>query len=407
MPVFRWQGVGPRGERLTGEMEAPSPAVVRSRLRAQRIRPLHKKIRHKRARLDTGLTIPGLGQKVHQKDLVVFTRQFATMIDAGLPIIHGLDIIARQTDNTALRDILKQIRHDVANGTPLAESMAKYPKIFTELYTNMVSAGEVGGILDTILTRLAVYMEKAMHLQSSLTGALIYPLSIVAVAVAVSAVLLIFVVPVFENMFASFGQALPLPTQIAIHLSTFLQTYIQHLLILLVVLIFALRGLYHTQTGRAVIDGGVLKLPIFGSIIRKAAVARFTRTLATLLSSGVPLPEALLVTGKTSGNTVIERAVLASHHGIRQGKTLTEPLTESRVFPPMVCHMVEVGEQTGALDSMLDKIADFYEQEVDAAVANLSALIEPVVIVLLGVVIGGLVVSMYLPIFTLGAAMMG
>ena len=407
MPIFRWQGVGPRGERLTGEMDASSPAVVRSRLRAERIRPLDKTIRPKRPRFGADLAIPGLGHKVRQKDLVVFTRQFATMIDAGLPLIRGLDIVARQTDNTALQDILRQVRHDVANGTPLAEAMAKHPKIFTDLYTSMVSAGEAGGILDTILTRLAGSLEKALRLKSSLTGALIYPLSIITVAVAVSAVLLIFVVPVFARMFASFGQALPLPTQLAIQLSDFLQTYISQLLIVLVGFILGLRGLYRTQAGRSVIDRGVLRFPLFGPLIRKAAVARFTRTLATLLSSGVPLPEALLVTGSTAGNTVIERAVLAAHHAIRQGKTLSEPLAASQVFPPLVSHMIEVGEQTGALDRMLEKIADFYEQEVDATVANLSALLEPVVIVFLGLVIGGLVVAMYLPIFTLGAAMMG
>lgn len=407
MPIFRWQGVGPRGERLTGEMDASSPAVVRSRLRAERIRPLDKTIRPKRSRFGADLAIPGLGHTVRQKDLVVFTRQFATMIDAGLPLIRGLDIVARQTDNTALQDILRQVRHDVANGTPLAEAMAKHPKIFTDLYTSMVSAGEAGGILDTILTRLAGSLEKALRLKSSLTGALIYPLSIITVAVAVSAVLLIFVVPVFADMFASFGQALPLPTQLAIQLSDFLQTYISQLLIVLVGLILGLRSLYRTQTGRFVIDRGVLRLPLFGPLIRKAAVARFTRTLATLLSSGVPLPEALLVTGSTAGNTVIERAVLAAHHAIRQGKTLSEPLAASQVFPPLVSHMIEVGEQTGALDRMLEKIADFYEQEVDATVTNLNALLEPVVIVFLGLVIGGLVVAMYLPIFTLGAAMMG
>ena len=403
MPIFRWQGVGPRGERLTGEMDASSPAVVRSRLRAERIRPLDKTIRPKRSRFGAGLAIPGLGHTVRQKDLVVFTRQFATMIDAGLPLIRGLDIVARQTDNTALQDILRQVRHDVANGTPLAEAMAKHPKIFTDLYTSMVSAGEAGGILDTILTRLAGSLEKALRLKSSLTGALIYPLSIITVAVAVSAVLLIFVVPVFARMFASFGQALPLPTQLAIQLSNFLQAYMSQLLIVLVGLSLGLRGLYRTQAGRSIIDRGVLRFPLFGPLIRKAAVARFTRTLATLLSSGVPLPEALLVTG----NTVIERAVLAAHHAIRQGKTLSEPLAASQVFPPLVSHMIEVGEQTGALDRMLEKIADFYEQEVDATVANLSALLEPVVIVFLGLVIGGLVVAMYLPIFTLGAAMMG
>ena len=346
-------------------------------------------------------------KKVKAKDIVVFTRQFATMIDAGLPIMQALDILAQQTETKTFQDILKQIRHNVENGATLADSMAKHPKIFDDLYTNMVSAGEIGGILDTILERLSIYMEKAMKLKSKVKGAMIYPTSIVTVAGGVAALLLMFVIPVFADMFASFGEALPLPTQIAINLSDALRQYIVHILIILAASVFAFRTFYQTERGRYVIDGIVLKLPIFGLIIRKAAVARFTRTLGTLIASGVPLLEAMYITGKTAGNKVVEGVVLASRQSISEGKTLTEPLAASKVFPPMVCQMIDVGEQTGAVDAMLHKIADFYEDEVDDAVANLTALMEPLVIVFLGVVIGGLVVSMYLPIFSLGAAMMG
>jgi type IV pilus assembly protein PilC len=329
------------------------------------------------------------------------------MIDAGLPIIQALDILAQQSETKTFKGILKQIRYDIENGTGLADSMAKHPKVFDDLYTNMVSAGEIGGILDTILARLAVYQEKAMKLKAKIKGAMIYPISIVTVAVAVTAILLIFVIPVFADMFSSFGEALPLPTQIAINLSDGLREYIVHVLIILAASAFAFRTFYQTERGRYVIDGTVLKLPIFGVIIRKAAVARFTRTLGTLIASGVPLLDALYITAKTAGNKVVEGAVLASRQGISEGKTLTEPLAESKVFPPMVCQMIDVGEQTGAVDAMLHKIADFYEDEVDTAVENLTALMEPLVIVFLGVVIGGLVVAMYMPIFSLGAAMMG
>ena len=407
MPVFRWQGVGPRGESVKGEMEAASPAIVMSRLRAQRIRPVQNKIREKGTGLDRDINIPGFKESVQQKDIVVFTRQFATMIDAGLPIIQSLDILTQQAENKTFKGILKQIRHDVENGAPLAESMAKHPKVFPDLYTNMVSAGEVGGILDTILERLSIYMEKAMKLKSKIKGAMIYPVSIVTVAVAVTALLLMYVIPVFEEMFSSFGEALPLPTQICVNLSHALNDNIVYILMSLVALAFAIRTFYQTEKGRYAIDGMMLKLPIFGLILRKAAVARFTRTLGTLISSGVPILEALLITGKTAGNKVVEGAILASRQSISEGKTLTEPLAESKVFPPMVCQMIDVGESTGAVDAMLHKIADFYEEEVDDAVANLTALMEPLVIVFLGVVIGGLVVSMYLPIFTLGAAFMG
>jgi type IV pilus assembly protein PilC len=407
MATFRWQGTGPRGENLQGEMEASSIEAVVARLRAQRIRPIADRIREKGKGLDKDIKIPGFGGKVKQKDVVIFTRQLGTMIDSGLPIVQALEILGQQTPNPTFAKAIKKIKQDVEGGDTFSFALSKYPKIFDNLYTNMVSAGEIGGILDTILSRLSTYMEKAVKLKSKIKGAMIYPISIVTVAVGVTAVLLIFVIPVFADMFGSFGKALPLPTQIAINLSYATIAYFKHILAALVGLIFGIRTFYRTEKGRLAIDGFLLKLPIFGDLIRKAAVARFTRTLSTLLGSGVPVLDALYITGKTAGNKVVEQAVLASRQSISQGKTLVEPLTASGVFPPMVCQMINVGETTGALDAMLSKIADFYDDEVDNAVANLTSLMEPLVIVFLGVVIGGLVVAMYLPIFQMGAIVGG
>lgn len=405
MAIFRWQGIGPQGQTLQGEMEAASRDAVISRLRSQRIRPLPERIREKGKGLDRDITLPGFGEKVKAKDVVVFTRQLATMIDAGLPIMQSLEVLAQQTPNKTFAKAIKQIKADVESGSPFATALAKHPKIFDDLYTNMVSAGEIGGILDTILARLAAYMEKAVKLKAKIKGAMIYPASIVTVAVAVTAILLIYVIPVFADMFSSFGKELPLPTQIAINLSYVTIAYLKYIIAAVAGSVFAIRLWYRTERGRYAIDGLLLKLPIFGDIFRKAAVARFTRTLSTLISSGVPILDSLSITAKTSGNKVVEVAVMAARQSISQGKTLTEPLIESKVFPPMVCQMINVGETTGALDAMLSKIADFYDDEVDTAVSNLTALMEPLVIVFLGVVIGGLVVSMYLPIFQLGTVL--
>lgn len=405
MTTFRWQGTGPRGEALQGEMEAASPAAVIARLRTQRIRVSPNRVREKGTGLGKEIKIPGFGEKVKPKDVVIFTRQLATMIDAGLPIVQALDVLAEQTTNKTFAKAIKRIKQDVEGGETFTTALAKHPRIFDDLYTNMVSAGEIGGILDTILARLAGYMEKAVKLKGKIKGAMIYPASIVTVAVGVTAVLLIFVIPVFADMFSSFGKALPLPTQIAINLSYVTIAYFKYIVAAVIGTIFSVRMFYRTEKGRFAIDGMLLKLPIFGDIIRKAAVARFTRTLSTLLSSGVPILDALLITGKTAGNKVVEKAVLASRQIISEGRTLTEPLAASGVFPPMVCQMINVGETTGALDSMLSKIADFYDDEVDSAVANLTSLMEPLVIVFLGVVIGGLVVAMYLPIFQLGTVL--
>jgi type IV pilus assembly protein PilC len=403
MAIFRWQGVGPRGETVQGEMEASSAEAVMARLRSQRIRPLPDRIQEKGKGFNKEIKLPSFGSGVKPKDVVIFTRQLATMIDAGLPIVQALEILGQQTPNPTFAKAIKKIKQDVEGGDTFSAALSKHPKIFDNLYTNMVSAGEIGGILDTILNRLSAYMEKALKLKSKIKGAMIYPISIVTVAVGVTAVLLIYVIPVFADLFSSFGKALPLPTQIAINLSYVTIAYLKHIIAAIVGIIFGVRTFYRTEKGRLAIDGMLLKLPIFGDLIRKAAVARFTRTLSTLLSSGVPVLDALYITGKTAGNKVVEQAVLASRQTISQGKTLVEPLTESGVFPPMVCQMINVGETTGALDAMLGKIADFYDDEVDNAVANLTSLMEPLVIVFLGVVIGGLVVAMYMPIFQLGS----
>jgi type IV pilus assembly protein PilC len=403
MAVFRWEGISPRGEVMRGEMEATTRDAVIVRLRTQRIQPLPAKIKEKGKGLDRQITIPGLGDSVKTRDIVIFTRQFATMIDAGLPIVQCLDILQAQATVKPLRRAIQQIKDDVEAGSSFNEALRKHPKLFDELYINMVAAGEVGGILDNIMNRLAVYMEKAARLRAKIKGAMIYPASIVTVAIAVTAILLIYVIPVFAELFSSFGQALPAPTQFVINLSNFTVKFFPYIAAVFVLLGIATVWLYRTDQGKLAIDGFLLRLPIFGDLIRKSAVARFTRTLGTLVASGVPILDALAITARTAGNRVVEKAVLATRVSISEGKTIAEPLTQSKVFPPMVCQMIAVGETTGALDSMLGKIADFYEEEVDNAIANLTALMEPIVIVFLGVVIGGLVISMYLPIFQLGA----
>jgi type IV pilus assembly protein PilC len=403
MPMFRWEGISPKGEVMKGEMEAATRDAVIVRLRTQRIQPVPAKIKEKGKGLDRELSIPGLGEKTKTRDVVIFTRQFATMIDAGLPIVQCLDILQAQVTVKPFRKAIQQIKDEVESGSTFAEALKKHPKLFDELYTNMVSAGEVGGILDTILARLAVYMEKAEKLKAKIKGAMIYPISIVVVAVAVTGILLLYVIPVFAELFSSFGQALPAPTQFVINLSNFTIRYFPYMAVGFGLFVFLVNRLYKTEQGRLFIDGILLRLPIFGDLFRKSAVARFTRTLGTLVSSGVPILDSLAITARTAGNRVVEKAVLATRVSISEGKTISEPLAQSKVFPPMVCQMIAVGETTGALDSMLGKIAEFYEDEVDNAVANLTALMEPVVIVFLGIVIGGLVVSMYLPIFQLGS----
>ncbi|MEO8604942.1 MAG: type II secretion system F family protein [bacterium] len=403
MAIYRWQGVSPRGETISGEMEAATRDAVIARLRSMRIQPNPAKVRERGKGLDYQIKIPGFGESVKTKDVVIFTRQLGTMIDAGLPIVQCLDILGAQTENKKFRGIIRQLKDDVEAGSTFTEALRKHNKVFDDLFVNMISAGEIGGILDTILARLSVYMEKAMKLKAKIKGAMIYPATIITVAGGVTTVLLIWVIPVFAELFTSFGQDLPAPTQFVINLSNFTIAYFPFIFGTFGAAIFALRQVYKTEGGRLYMDRLILQAPVFGDLIRKSSIARFTRTLSTLISSGVPILDALLITAKTSGNKVVERAVLATRLSISEGNSIAEPLIVSKVFPPMVCQMISVGESTGALDAMLQKIAEFYEDEVDNMVANLTTLMEPLVILLLGIIIGGLVISMYLPIFKLGA----
>ncbi len=405
MPVFKWVRVGPDGETMRGEMEAMTRQAVITRLRTQRINPSPEKIKEKGKGFDREINLPSFGAPVKQHDIVIFTRQFATMIDAGLPLVQCLEILSQQSDSKVLCKTIKEVKEEVEAGSTFAAALKKHPKVFSDLYSNMVAAGEVGGILDTILNRLASYMEKIVRLKSKIKGAMIYPACIIGAAVLVTGILLVYVIPVFAELFNSFGQALPAPTQFVINLSNFTINNFWFILGGMIAtaggFVFASR----TDRGRYWLDKIGLRVPVFGDLIRKTSIARFARTLGTLVSSGVPILDALTITGRTAGNKIIEEAIYATRTSISEGKTIAEPLIQSKVFPPMVCHMIAVGETTGALDQMLQKIADFYEDEVDNAVANLTALMEPMVILLLGGLIGGLVVSMYLPIFKLGSVL--
>ncbi len=405
MAMYQWVGVGPRGESMRGEMEAQTRQAVITRLRSQRIQPVPEKIREKGTGLSREIKLPSFGSPVKQRDIVIFTRQFATMIDAGLPLVQCLEILSAQSDNKAFAKAIRDVKEQVESGSTFAASLKRHPKIFTDLYSNMVAAGEVGGILDTILTRLAAYMEKIVKLKSKIKGAMIYPACIIAAAVLVTGILLVYVIPVFAELFHSFGQALPAPTQFVINLSNATIAYFWYIVISIVGTIVGMVMTYRTERGRYWMDKIALRLPVFGDLIRKTAIARFTRTLGTLVSSGVPILDALTITGRTAGNKIVEEAIFATRSSISEGKTIADPLIQSKVFPPMVCQMIAVGETTGSLDAMLQKIADFYEDEVDNAVANLTSLMEPMVILLLGSVIGGLVISMYLPIFKLGSVL--
>ncbi len=395
MAVFVYTGRTRSGQTITGEMEAPTRDAVVAKLRTQQV--IATNVRGK----PRDITIPGFGGGVEEKEIVVFTRQFATMIDAGLPLVQCLEILASQQDNKVFKKALTEIRQSVEGGLTFAAALKQHPKIFTSLYANMVEAGEAGGILDTILNRLAMYMEKAMALKKKVKSAMIYPSTIVSVAVVVVIFLLVFVIPTFKAMFEGFGAALPLPTQIVLELSNIVRAYFLVGLVAIAAMIVGIRMWYKTSSGKLAIDSFLLKTPVFGILIRKVAVAKFTRTLGTLISSGVAILDGLDITARTAGNKVVEGAVLRTRASIAEGKTIADPLKASGVFPPMVVQMIAVGEQTGALDAMLGKIADFYDEEVDTAVSNLTALLEPMLMVFLGVVIGGVVIAMYMPIFKL------
>jgi type IV pilus assembly protein PilC len=401
MPTFTFSARTVTGEMQSGEVDLRNKDEVAGFLRRQRLIPL--KIEEKQA----SLQIPGLGGGISTRDTVIFTRQFATMINAGLPLVQSLDILARQSENKVLRKVIEEVLYDVESGQTLADAMRRHEKAFPELYVNMVAAGEAGGILDIILLRLAVFLEKADALRRKIKGAMIYPSVILMVAAAAVAVLLIFVIPTFQTMFASAGIELPGPTQFVIFLSETLQAYWYLMVIAIAMVVIGIQRVYKTPAGQLALDRLLLRLPILGPLQRKAAIARFTRTLGTLVSSGVSILDGLEITAKTSGNRVLHDAIMASRASIAGGETISEPLKKSGVFPPMVVSMINVGEQTGGLDEMLTKIADFYDEEVDAAVEALLAAMEPVMIVFLGVIVGGMIVAMYLPIFDMMNAVGG
>ncbi len=399
MPVYVWTGKDKKNKKKKGEMEAPNEESVRADLLRRKIAPSKVKLKPK----DIFANVSFLQPKVTQDDVILFCRQFSTMIDAGLPIIQCLDILYTQQENKTFKRVLKEIKGNVESGQTFAEALRKYPKQFDDLFVNMVAAGEAGGILDEILRRLSAYMEKAAKLKARIKGGMVYPLVTIVIAVVVVAVIMIFVIPVFEEMFEGMGGTLPVPTLIVIKMSRFTKGNIHFMILALILGGFAFKKSYNTEKGKAFMDDFLLKLPVFGTLVRKAAVAKFTRTMGTMLGSGVAILDALDIVAKTAGNKTIEAAVYETRSAISEGRTMSEPLLESGVFPAMVCQMIAVGESTGALDDMLAKIADFYDEEVDQAVENLTTLMEPAMLVFLGVIIGGLVISMYLPIFKMAS----
>src|SRR5215472_1881168 len=393
-----WEAKTRAGEVKKGEMEALDASAVDTRLKALGLSPV--KVKKKPAEL----RLPQLGSGVGGKDLLVFTKQFATMIDAGLPLVQCLDILANQMDNAAFKKVVLAIKSKVESGSTFADALKDHPKVFDELFIQLCAAGEVGGILDTILNRLATYREKNEKLKRKVKGAMIYPIIVICVAIGVTALLLLKVTPVFAKMFADFGSALPGPTQFIIDLSKWLQNWILYIIGGIGLLVAGFVAFYRTPRGRKIVDKALLQLPLFGPVIRKVAVARFTRTLGTMISSGVPILDALDVTAKTAGNRTIEDGIYYVRTKIAEGKNIAGPLLETKVFPPMVVQMIGVGEATGAMDAMLNKIADFYDDEVDTAVAGLTAMIEPLLMVFLGAVVGGFLIAMYLPIFSIAGA---
>lgn len=406
MAKFSWEGRTKTGAVQKGVLEATTAAQVEMHLKKFGL--IGISVREVKEGMKREFKIPGFGaKKIQTKDLVVFTRQFATMIDSGLPLVQCLDILASQQENISFRDILYKVKEDVESGSTFADALGKHPKAFDELYVNLVAAGEVGGILDTILNRLAAYIEKAMKLKKRVKGAMVYPTTIMAIAVVVVGVILVFVIPTFAKMFADFGGDLPAPTKIVIGLSNFITKYILVIIGIGFGINFAIKKYYATAKGRKLMDQLFLKMPVVGPLIRKVSVAKFTRTLGTMISSGVPIMDGLEIVAKTAGNKVVEDAIYRVRQSISEGKTMAEPLAACGVFPPMVVQMISVGEATGAMDAMLNKIADFYDDEVDDAVGALTSMMEPLLMVFLGTTVGGLVVAMYLPIFKLAGAVGG
>jgi len=399
MPVYLWQAETKKGETKKGEMEAADEAAVRGRLRRQGLKVGKVKAKPK----DLFENIPFLQPKITEKDIVVFSRIFATMINAGLPLMQCLDILAAQEQNKTFSKIIRGMKDDIESGSTLTDALKKYPKIFDQLFVNLVAAGESGGILDVILQRLSSYMEKAMKLKSKVKGAMTYPISVLGISFGVIALLLLKVIPVFQKMFEGMGSALPGPTQFLVDASAAAQSYFIYVIIGIAVFIYAFKMYYKTAQGTLTVDALVLKMPVFGPLLKKVAVAKFTRTLSTMMSSGVPIMEGLDIVSKTAGNKIIENAIMKTRQSIGEGKTIAEPLLETDIFPPMVVQMIAVGEATGALDTMLSKIADFYDDEVDEAVNAMTALLEPFMMVFLGGVVGGMIIAMYLPIFKMAS----
>jgi type IV pilus assembly protein PilC len=395
MPAYVWKGKTRDGKAVSGERVADNKEAVMALLRRDQILVSSVKEKGKE------MVLPKFGGSVPSKDLAIFVRQFSVMIDAGLPLVQCLEILGSQQENKTFAKILQQTRMDVEGGATLADAMRKHPKAFDDLFVNMIAAGEAGGILDTILKRLATYIEKAVKLKSQVKGAMVYPIAVISIAGIVIAVILWKVIPTFAAMFEGLGAELPLPTRIVIAMSNWFVRLLPFMVVFGIAFTFLFKKYYATYGGRRVVDRVVLKLPIMGILMQKISVARFCRTLATLMASGVPILDGLEITARTAGNAIIEDAIMAVRKGVESGLTVAQPLKESGVFPPMVVQMIGVGEQTGALDAMLSKIADFYEEEVDQAVANLLTLMEPVMIAFLGVTVGGIVISMYLPLFDL------
>jgi len=396
MPIYKWEGKSRTGSIIKGEMDAPNDEAVIAKLRSKQIIATKVRVKPK------GLAIfPSMEKKITERDVVIFSRQFATMIDAGLPLVQCLDILQSQQDNKAFARILAEVKDDVEGGSTFAKALGKHPKVFDQLYVALVAAGEVGGILDTIMNRLSTYIEKTMKIKKKVKGALVYPAAVMSIALIVLLILLIFVVPVFKKMFEDFGGALPGPTQIVVNISDAIRAYWFIIFPAIIAFIFLIRYLLNTEKGITLKDDFSLKVPVFGELARKNAVAKFTRTLGTMITSGVPILDGLEIVAKTSGNRTIEKAILKTKERIAEGKTIAEPLQESGVFPPMVCQMINVGEATGALDVMLAKVADFYEDEVEMTTDALATLLEPIMMVILGVSVGGLLITMYLPIFKL------
>ncbi len=399
MPLYLWQAETRKGEKKKGEIEAANEAALRGILRRQGLTSITIKPKPK----DLEDYLPFLKKKVKEKEVVIFCRIFSTMINAGLPLIQCLELLAQQEQNKTFAKVIRSIKEDIEGGSTLSDALRKHPQIYDELFVNLVSAGESGGILDVILQRLSNYMEKAMKLKSKVKGAMTYPASVLVISIAVVALLLIKVIPVFQKMFEGFGSQLPGPTQFLINVSQVTQKYFLVVIVAIVVAVFAFRRFYKTEKGTLLIDDLILRSPVFGPLLKKVAVARFSRTMSTMMASGVPILEGLAIVSKTAGNKIIENALMRVRKSISEGKTIAEPLTETGIFPPMVVQMIAVGEATGALDTMLGKIADFYDDEVDAAVNAMTALLEPFMMVFLGGVVGGMIIAMYLPIFKMAS----